>query len=109
MVRSIGSTPSFTGQILVQGISRAVGDFVRNVRHRREIKALAELDDRLLKDIGLTRGDVEGALSESLLSNPSVVLVRSVERHSRSERTASRTRRVRPVVPVVSRSAGACR
>lgn len=109
MARSIGSTPSSTGRILVQWLSRIVGDLFRNAKYRREIKTLADLDDRLLKDIGLTRGDVEGALSEPLLGNPSVVLLRSVERHSRSERVAPRTRRPnRPVVPVVSRPAKAC-
>jgi uncharacterized protein YjiS (DUF1127 family) len=105
MVHSIGSTTSLSGRILVQWISRTSRDFVRNLRHRREIKALTELDERLLKDIGLTRGDVQGALSESLLRNPSVVLVRSVERRSRSERAV---RPARPVVPVVNRSARAC-
>jgi hypothetical protein len=43
-----------------------------------------------------------------LLRNPSVVLVRSVERHSRSERAVRPARPVRPVVPVVNRSARAC-
>jgi len=102
MARSIGSTTPFAGQVLVQWISRAGRDLVRNLKHRREIKALAELDDRLLKDVGLTRADVQGALSESLLHNPSVVLVRSAQRHSRAERAG---RPARPVVPLVTRQA----
>lgn len=108
MVRSIGSATSFSGRIFVQWISRAVRDSVRTFKHRREIKALTELDDRLLKDIGLTRGDVAGALSGPLLSNPSAVLVRSVERRSRAERGVPPARPVRPIVPVVNRPARTC-
>jgi len=103
MVRSIGSTTSSSGRDLVQWIFRAGHDLARTVRHRREIKGLAELDDRLLKDIGLTRGDVVGALSEPLLSNPSVVLVRSAERRSQADGAA---RPARPVVPLVRAPAG---
>ena len=42
--------------------------------HRREIKRLCAWDDRMLKDIGLTRSDVVGALSEPLSRDPSAVL-----------------------------------
>lgn len=108
MVRSIGSATPLSGRIFVQWISRTGRELVRNLRHRHEIKALTELDDRMLKDIGLTRGDVQGALSESLLHNPSVVLVRSAERHSRAERAVAPARPARPVVPVVTRAARTC-
>lgn len=108
MVHSIGSATSISGRVLVQWISRAGRDVLKNLRHRHEIRALTEFDDRLLKDIGLTRADVQGALSESLLRNPSVVLVRSVERHSRSARAVPPARSARPVVPVVTRPARAC-
>ncbi|MCB5175355.1 MULTISPECIES: DUF1127 domain-containing protein [Microvirga] len=105
MAKTIGSTTSFSGRVLVQWISRAVGNLVKNVRHRQEIKALTDLDDRLLKDIGLTRDDVQGALSKSLLRNPSVVLVQSMERQARSERPKPSRR---PVVPTVTRPEQAC-
>jgi uncharacterized protein YjiS (DUF1127 family) len=72
----------------------------RALRHRREIRALAELDDRTLKDIGLIRSDVSGALAEPFYRNPSVVLVRCVDRDARARRTfAERT--IRPIVPIV--------
>jgi len=32
-------------------------------RQRRELRRLSELDDRMLRDIGLSRGDVERALA----------------------------------------------
>jgi uncharacterized protein YjiS (DUF1127 family) len=88
-----------------------LGQFVRSLtglskalRHRGEIKHLAEFDDRMLKDIGLTRSDVSSALSEPLIRNPSWVLVRSAERHSRGERPDRTVRPVRPVVPMVTQA-----
>jgi uncharacterized protein YjiS (DUF1127 family) len=105
MVHTIGPVTFTAGRTFFQWISRAGRDLVRNARHRHEIKALAELDDRLLKDVGLTRSDVAGALSGSLLDNPSVVLVRSAGRHSRSERPS---RPARPGVPTVTRPVRTC-
>ncbi len=55
------------------GLVRA-GKLVRTLRNRNEVRQLAELDDRSLKDIGLTRSDVQGALAASLLSDPSLIL-----------------------------------
>lgn len=47
---------------------------VKALIHRREVMHLGELDERGLKDIGLVRSDLDGALSVSWLSDPSVVL-----------------------------------
>lgn len=78
------------------GARRALSDagvrvlaLVRALRHRGEVRQLAELDDRALKDIGLTRLDVIGALGEPMFKDPSTVLmVRSVERRSRNRTMA---------------------
>ena len=51
-----------------------VASFVKAQLHRREVMRLGELDERGLKDIGLVRSDLDGALSVSWLSDPSVVL-----------------------------------
>lgn len=71
-----------------RALSFTWGRFVgvlRAFNHRAEVRRLAELDDRALKDIGLTRLDVIGALGEPLHRDPSTVLmIRSVERRSRS-------------------------
>lgn len=88
---------AFLGQF-----ARSIFNLAKALRHRREIMHLAELDDRMLKDIGLTRCDVDSALAEPLHHNPSWVLVRCVERHTRAERNAPPVRPGRPVVPVVS-------
>lgn len=48
---------------------------VRALVHRREVMRLsAELDERGLKDIGLVRSDIDGALATSWLDDPSAVL-----------------------------------
>ena len=63
------------------GAARAVAhsvtgtkNLVRAVVHRREVMRLSELDERGLKDIGLVRSDIDGALAVSWLSDPSSVL-----------------------------------
>lgn len=44
---------------------------VKAVTHRRQIWSLTEADDRLLKDIGLTRSDVAAALDTPFYADPS--------------------------------------
>jgi uncharacterized protein YjiS (DUF1127 family) len=46
----------------------------RALSNRMAVRELAQLDDHALKDIGLTRSDVQGALGVSLLHDPSCVL-----------------------------------
>ena len=101
MTRSATSIMSFAGTTVLGTIARAVASLAKALQHRREIKHLAEFDDRMLKDIGLVRSDVDGALSEPLFRNPSTVLVRSAERNTRAQSSAGKGRAVRPVVPVV--------
>ncbi|MBZ6076022.1 DUF1127 domain-containing protein [Microvirga puerhi] len=101
MTRSATYVTSLPGATFLGSIVRAIADIAKALQHRREIVHLAEFDDRMLKDIGLIRSDVEGALAESLLHNPSRVLVRCAERHTRSERMAAPVRSARPVVPLV--------
>jgi uncharacterized protein YjiS (DUF1127 family) len=60
-------------RVTSSGLMRA-GTLVRTLRNRHEVRKLAELDKRSLKDIGLNRSDVQGALAASLLSDPSLVL-----------------------------------
>ena len=38
----------------------------KEFRNRRELRELLEKDDRILSDIGLTRADVESALSKPM-------------------------------------------
>ena len=54
-------------------------------KNRRDLSALAGLDDRMLADIGLTRSDLREAFSEPLWRDPTAILVNRVERHRRRE------------------------
>ncbi|WP_291644930.1 DUF1127 domain-containing protein [Bosea sp. (in: a-proteobacteria)] len=67
----------------VTGVKKLIRAWV----HRREVMQLGELDERGLKDIGLVRSDVEGALATSWLRDPSVVLsARSAQQQSAAAR-----------------------
>ncbi len=102
MTRSRMSAMTLFGSPVLGQVARSLVDLVTALRHRREVTNLAEFDDHMLKDIGLMRSDVSSALAEPLFLNPSWVLVRCAQRHSRSERAAPSLRRVRrPTVPVV--------
>ncbi|QRM28486.1 DUF1127 domain-containing protein [Microvirga sp. VF16] len=102
MNRSALSTMTFSGMATLGVFTRALSNLVKALQHRREVKNLAEFDDRMLADIGLTRSDVTSALDEPLTRNPSWVLVRNAERHSRAERPDQSAQPVRPVVPMVT-------
>src|SRR5947207_1088841 len=58
------------------------------IKNRRDAVILAGLDDRMLSDIGLTRGDVRDAFSEPVWRDPTAVLVsRAHERRVNRRRT----------------------
>jgi uncharacterized protein YjiS (DUF1127 family) len=61
------------------------------LRRRREAAVLASFNDRMLADIGLTRGDVHDAFAEPPWRDPTAVLVARVR-----ERRAARRRSVWP-------------
>ena len=63
---------------------------VQTVKNRRDAAILTGLDDRMLADIGLTRGDVLDAYSEPVWRDPTAVLVnRSHERRVNRRRTVT--------------------
>lgn len=102
MNRSALSSMTFLRMAALGQFVRALVNLVQALKHRREVKHLAEFDDRMLADIGLTRNDVWSALDEPFTRNPSWVLVRSAERHSRAEKPEPPGRPARPVVPMVT-------
>ena len=69
---------------IVVARTRQVAQMIKN---RRDAMTLAGLDDRMLADIGLTRGDVRDAFSEPVWSDPTAILVSRV-----NERRGSRRR-----------------
>lgn len=83
---------------------RPVNAIVKALIHRREVMRLGELDERGLKDIGLVRSDLDGALSVSWLSDPSLILAeRSSARHGvaslRRQAALQQAERIAPAVP----------
>ena len=67
---------------LAQTVSAIAGSLVVCARHfaqlvknRRDASTLAGLDDRMLADIGLTRGDLRDAYSEPVWNDPTAILV----------------------------------
>jgi uncharacterized protein YjiS (DUF1127 family) len=50
-------------------------EFVQTVKGRHDAALLAGLDDRMLADIGLTRGDLRDAFSEPVWRDPTNLLV----------------------------------
>jgi uncharacterized protein YjiS (DUF1127 family) len=60
------------------------------IKHRRELAHLADFDERMLADIGLTRTDLRDAYSEPLWRDPTSMLVRRAgggHRRSRTDRS----------------------
>lgn len=59
---------------LVRRIAEGCGAFVnavaRSTRNRRAVKSMLELDDRMLRDIGVTRCDVHNALAARFDEDP---------------------------------------
>lgn len=71
--KSFSSVSVGVTRVAANGIA-TVTSLVRALIHRREVLRLSELDERGLKDIGLVRSDVDGALATSWLKDPSTVL-----------------------------------
>jgi uncharacterized protein YjiS (DUF1127 family) len=66
------------------GIFATMASFWYALRNRHEITSLSELDDHQLKDIGLTRHDINSALlSSTFFEDPSSHLTSAARRRSR--------------------------
>ena len=69
-------------------VTARLGALAQIVKNRREAAILTGLDDRMLADIGLTRGDVRDAYSEPVWRDPTAILVnRAQERRVNRRRT----------------------
>jgi len=84
------------GAVLVERIARVA----KILRHRRDLEFLAGLDDRMLKDIGLTRSDLRFALSEPFWRDPGAVLISHVGQRGAGK---SRASSVPSIVPAPGR------
>jgi uncharacterized protein YjiS (DUF1127 family) len=59
---------------LLSRIAKPVAALIRNIRNRRQMNRLLEMNDYQLSDIGLTRNDVHRALNSPYLEDPSKYL-----------------------------------
>ena len=64
-------------------LARSVWGMAIVIKHRRELGQLAERDDRMLADIGLTRGDLHDASSEPFWVDPTPTLQERTRRQCR--------------------------
>ena len=71
--KSLSSVSAGATRVAALAITPVV-TLVKALIHRREVLRLGELDERSLKDIGLVRSDLDGALAVSWLADPSVIL-----------------------------------
>ncbi|CAN5153570.1 hypothetical protein BH10PSE8_BH10PSE8_21940 [soil metagenome] len=71
--KSLSSVSVVATRVAARGFAPIVA-LVKALIHRREVLRLGELDERSLKDIGLVRSDLDGALAVSWLADPSVIL-----------------------------------
>lgn len=70
--------------------SRALKQLAAKIKSRRDAMRLAELDDRMLADIGLSRGDLRDAYALPPWRDPGGLLARRVaERRGRRRRPES--------------------
>jgi uncharacterized protein YjiS (DUF1127 family) len=108
------SAPNATG--LANAVAGIVVDRARQVFHffknRRDATTLAGLDDRMLADIGLTRGDVRDAFSEPVWRDPTAILVsraneRRINRRRTGLRLVEKTFDAPSIVPEQERNFGA--
>jgi uncharacterized protein YjiS (DUF1127 family) len=70
-------SPSSARDLLVRAaawLSRLTAAY----RARRDLDRLAQFDDRMLRDVGLTRGDLRDAVAQPLWRDPSRILVTRV-------------------------------
>jgi len=85
-------------------VALRVVNVVRAYLNRRDIQVLAGLDERMLADIGLTKGDVRDAVAEPLWRDPTNLLVNRVRerrqwRGSRGEEGGFRFVEAPPMIP----------
>ena len=91
-LKPVRIAPATVALVAVKGILRQLMTAAVAWNHRRQFASLGNLDDRMLADLGLTRGDIGAAVAEPLWRDPTVRLsVLSIERRA-AERDYARWR-----------------
>ena len=84
-MRAPNSAPS-TLATLASAVVRFATRLHEAGEHRRVVHSLASLDDHMLRDIGLTRFDVEAALVEPALTDGTLVLAERAREQRQNQR-----------------------
>ena len=83
--RPIRTAPGFAFPAYpVRALARAIAATWTVMKNRRRLRALGDLDDYLLADIGLTRADLRDAYAAPLLVDPSLRLAAVVDKQHRT-------------------------
>ena len=85
-------------------LERGLKRLAKRMQNRRDAMRLADLDERMLADIGLTRGDLRDAFAEPKWRDPTDVLARrAAERRVGRQRAGLHcAKAVRPPTPLVA-------
>ena len=62
------------GSRVATWLKAAIAAWAQTRRHHREVAVLQTVDERLLREVGLTRADVEGAVSTPFWRDPAATL-----------------------------------
>ena len=83
-------------------LERGLKRLAKRMQNRRDAMRLADLDERMLADIGLTRGDLRDAFAEPKWRDPTDVLARrAAERRVGRQRAGlSCVKAIRPPTPL---------
>ena len=71
-------------------LARSLADRRRNALHRKTVRRLLDLDDRILHDIGITRDEARHAANRPLSVDPLLELHRSTLARRNKERMRCR-------------------
>ena len=78
-------------------IARRVGAIGQAIAGRRVLRELASFDDRMLRDIGVSRHDLRSAAAEPLYRDPTALLAGRVDETRGGRTTCARLPRSAPV------------
>jgi uncharacterized protein YjiS (DUF1127 family) len=97
--------PKFVGLMQAATLTSfvtALGAGIRHVarirRHHRDIGKLQQMDDRALRDIGLTRADLHGAASAPFWRDPGPLLLHSAGPRKRGAQARVEAPSIVPVI-----------
>ncbi len=75
---------------ILAAATQPIARFIAHVHKRRDLKVLRRMDAHQLRDIGLTPGDVDFALSQPFAEDPSQTLQRLTTERRQAERAMVR-------------------